>query len=406
MVNDRSLPGWPAAVRSLCSGSQGPACRAGPGASAAPIPLCSTQAGNCRLSTTAMGAACSSVGTSNPITMSQGRDQDSNAPIYIFILPITPSSTDRCPCYQDRRWRQHWLAAVSAYRRESMIAYDIPVAISSDENRGATAPAGLRALAPGRVAVIAEPDASVAALARELGLPTTDAAGARCFAYVLARTPERLELRDNRSRRARPIYVDVSAVCTRYNRKTLSRGQPLVRAMGARTRSVFDVTAGLGQDALLLACLGYKVTAIERSPVIAALLRDGVARAHQNSQSRLALGGRLTVITADARDVLPTIYPRPDVVYMDPMFPPKRKRSALAKNRCGYCAIWSGTMRTLWSCSKSVGGTPLIEWWSSARIMCHLCSRIRPPATKVNWCATMSTSPTAEIVTSEHGSSE
>ncbi len=278
-----------------------------------------------------MGAACSSVGTSNPITMSQGRDQDSNAPIYIFILPITPSSTDRCPCYQDRRWRQHWLAAVSAYRRESMIAYDIPVAISSDENRGATAPAGLRALAPGRVAVIAEPDASVAALARELGLPTTDAAGARCFAYVLARTPERLELRDNRSRRARPIYVDVSAVCTRYNRKNHSRGQPLVRAMAARTRSVFDVTAGLGQDALLLACLGYNVTAIERSPVIAALLRDGVARAHQNSQSRLALGGRLTVITADARDVLPTIYPRPDVVYMDPMFPPKRKRSALAK---------------------------------------------------------------------------
>lgn len=63
-----------------------------PAASAARIPLCSTQAGNCRLSTTAMGAACSSVGTSNPITMSQGRDQDSNAPIYIFILPITPSS--------------------------------------------------------------------------------------------------------------------------------------------------------------------------------------------------------------------------------------------------------------------------------------------------------------------------
>lgn len=31
-------------------------------------------------------------GHQHPITMSQGRDQDSNAPIFIFILPIKPSS--------------------------------------------------------------------------------------------------------------------------------------------------------------------------------------------------------------------------------------------------------------------------------------------------------------------------
>ncbi len=182
-----------------------------------------------------------------------------------------------------------------------------------------------------RVAVIATPDTPVAVLARELGLPLADESGAVVFDYLLARTPQRLELRDNRSPRARPIYVDVSFVRGRQSRKKLSRRQPLARALGARTQSVVDATAGLGQDALLLACMGYRVMAIERSPLIAALLRDGVARANRDNRSGASLASRLTVITGDARELVPTIFPRPDVVYMDPMFPPKRRSSALAK---------------------------------------------------------------------------
>ena len=71
--------------------------------------------------------------------------------------------------------------------------------------------------------------------------------------------------------------------------------------------------------------MGYRVTAIERSAIIAALLQDGLSRAGE------LFTGRVDVIAGDTREVLPNIYPAPDTVYLDPMFPPKRKHSALAK---------------------------------------------------------------------------
>ncbi len=168
-------------------------------------------------------------------------------------------------------------------------------------------------------------------LARELNLAVVDIAGVTRFHYILVKTPERLELRDNFNRRARPLYVDISASAVHGHARKLSRRQPLARALGRRTRTVVDATAGLGQDAFLMAGMGYTVTAVERSPIIAALLSDGVARGCDDERLRAALVGRLSVVTGDARDVLPTMHPKPDAIYMDPMFPPKRKRSTLPK---------------------------------------------------------------------------
>ena len=105
----------------------------------------------------------------------------------------------------------------------------------------------------------------------------------------------------------------------------LSRRQPLTRAIGPQTDSVVDATAGVGQDTFLLALMGYRVIAIERSAIIAALLQDGLSRAGE------LFTGRVDVIAGDTREVLPNICPAPDTVYLDPMFPPKRKHSALAK---------------------------------------------------------------------------
>ena len=50
--------------------------------------------------------------------------------------------------------------------------------------------------------------------------------------------------------------------------------------------TVVDATAGLGRDAFVLASLGCRVTLIERSPVVAALLQDGLARAGQDPGDR------------------------------------------------------------------------------------------------------------------------
>ena len=91
---------------------------------------------------------------------------------------------------------------------------------------------------------------------------------------------------------------------------------------------MIDATAGFGMDAAMLALMGYHVVAIEQSPTIFAMIRDGLWRAEQDDGLRNALGGRLQIVEADSIQHLQNKIDV-DVVYLDPMFPPKRKKSAL-----------------------------------------------------------------------------
>lgn len=109
------------------------------------------------------------------------------------------------------------------------------------------------------------------------------------------------------------------------------RGQDLPKAMGLRagkTPTIIDATAGLGRDAFLLASLGAKVTLIERSAKMHALLRDGMERALAEGGEFAEIMSRMTLLHGDAKDVLPTL--QGDAILIDPMHPP-RKNSALVK---------------------------------------------------------------------------
>lgn len=173
------------------------------------------------------------------------------------------------------------------------------------------------------------PDDS-AALARSLGV-ATDARG--CIAgtdLVLRREGGRLELHDVRERHDRGVAVDFSAVDLRTGSGNLSHSQPLARAFGRRCRSILDATAGLGHDAFLLAAIGYRVLAVERSPVLFALLADGLARAAVDPRLNALLQGRMQARPGDARELLASGPFDIDAIYLDPMFPEKRKKSALA----------------------------------------------------------------------------
>lgn len=149
---------------------------------------------------------------------------------------------------------------------------------------------------------------------------------------LLAVTPDRLELREVTDRRSRPVYVDLYRLDT-TSPAGRSRRQPIAKAIAPKNTSgqnqlhVVDATAGWGEDTWLLASLGYRVTAIERSPMVAKLLEDGLRRAKTANPT---VAGRITLMTGDAKSLLGTIQPRPDVVYLDPMFPPKHK-SALGR---------------------------------------------------------------------------
>ena len=112
--------------------------------------------------------------------------------------------------------------------------------------------------------------------------------------------------------------------------------QALARAVGLRggaRPSVLDATAGLGRDGFELAGLGCHVTLLERSPVVHALLRDGLARAQASAADTCE---RIRLHLADAAEVLAGLAgnsagPHPDVVYLDPMHPPREKAALVRK---------------------------------------------------------------------------
>ena len=116
-------------------------------------------------------------------------------------------------------------------------------------------------------------------------------------------------------------------------------GQLVARAVGLqKTKAglhVLDATAGLGQDAFVLASLGCRVSLFERNPVIHALLADGMARAALNmdcapiiARMRLRVGSSIDWL-ANAREASEAP-DAADVIYLDPMFP-HRDKSALVK---------------------------------------------------------------------------
>lgn len=105
----------------------------------------------------------------------------------------------------------------------------------------------------------------------------------------------------------------------------------LAQALGRKTKTVVDATTGWGQDSLFMFRMGYQVSCIERSPVMAELLADGFRRLNQQDwMQRLHLSAP-PLHTGNAIELLTDLAAPPDCIYLDPMFPPKRKKSALAK---------------------------------------------------------------------------
>ncbi len=175
----------------------------------------------------------------------------------------------------------------------------------------------------------------VARLSEELRLPIADNTSEK-FDLLLAARADRLELRETRPGAPGAVYVDLLGCSPgEYRRRVGSRRQPIARAVGLPDDrpSVLDATAGLGRDAFRLAMLGCRVTAVERSPIVGALLRDGLRRAQAVPELDEIIAERLLLHVGDARWHLSSLAEdaRPDVVYLDPMFPTVNGASALVK---------------------------------------------------------------------------
>ncbi|WP_024852012.1 class I SAM-dependent methyltransferase [Hydrogenovibrio kuenenii] len=153
------------------------------------------------------------------------------------------------------------------------------------------------------------------------------------------------------SKKTGPVFIDFLGGKKNHRRQFGGgKGQPLARAVGASAEhppKLIDATAGMGGDAFVFATLGCDVLMIERSPVIAALLQDALNRAktelkleHEGQTTRFDAEERtfleetiehMSLVNADAADFLNNEKPDADVIYLDPMYPEKKKKAATNK---------------------------------------------------------------------------
>ncbi len=167
-----------------------------------------------------------------------------------------------------------------------------------------------------------------AELAKRLHLPFVEHISEHSGDLLLAYTAEGLELLqptfDGKKPR-RLLFVDFVHGKNAYRlAKDRTIKQPLARAVGIKSGirpRILDGTGGLGGDAFVLASLGCRVTICERSPIIGALLEDGLERGRQEPRTNEIIAERLQLIVTEARTYLQQSSEDFSTVYLDPMYP-------------------------------------------------------------------------------------
>jgi 16S rRNA (guanine1516-N2)-methyltransferase len=152
--------------------------------------------------------------------------------------------------------------------------------------------------------------------------------------WLLQWTEQRLQLVQTGPKAPGPIYPEWAEPGS-HKRGLSVKTELVAKAAGLKPGYrplIWDLTAGLGRDAFVLAALGCKVILIERSPILHALLENALMRA-LNTPHVSETAQRMTLVHADASHWLKTLSAHEecaDTLYIDPMYP-HRKKSALVK---------------------------------------------------------------------------
>ncbi len=183
-------------------------------------------------------------------------------------------------------------------------------------------------------------------LAEQLSLPVIDANGVNDYQFSLFFENGLLKLRESNDKSTGAIWVDFTQGKSAYRQKHQGKGKlPISKACGIKRGnrpSIIDATAGLGQDAFVLAGLGCDVICIEQHPIVAALLEDGLARGRESEQWIQEIVSRMTLFNAKAEDLLPLN--AAEVIYLDPMFPHQQnKKQAKVKKGMHLFRAFPGT---------------------------------------------------------------
>jgi 16S rRNA (guanine1516-N2)-methyltransferase len=182
------------------------------------------------------------------------------------------------------------------------------------------------------------------ALAEALALPcieSPDLALTEPWEQVLLFDAQGLALCATGPKRPGPVRADFISGAVAHRRQFGGgTGQLIARACGIKSGirpRIVDATAGLGRDAFVLATLGCEVHMLERSPVVHALLATGLDQARREPELAETLQ-RMTLEQADGRQWLQQCSDaqKPDLVYLDPMFPHTDKKAQVKKEMLAF----------------------------------------------------------------------
>ncbi|VAX02003.1 16S rRNA (guanine(1516)-N(2))-methyltransferase [hydrothermal vent metagenome] len=148
-------------------------------------------------------------------------------------------------------------------------------------------------------------------------------------------TPDYIELRDFETKTS--IHVDFISGSTAHRQQYGGgKGQAIAKAIGVKPGktlpTVLDATAGLAKDAYVIATLGCPVTMVEQSPIVAQLVTDAINRASHDENFIKIQDSGFKLIQQNCLEYLQSITNLPDVIYLDPMYPDRKKSALVKKN--------------------------------------------------------------------------
>lgn len=157
---------------------------------------------------------------------------------------------------------------------------------------------------------------------------------AKNYDYLLLLTPHYLGLIKTASPQKLIFYIDFLSAKQLFRMKQAGlRKEKLARAIGFKPGDkaiLVDATAGLGRDSFMLAALGFEIIMLERSPIVHALLKDALTRGCQDIHLAPIME-RMHLYPVDAIAWLQERPQQVDVVYLDPMFPERKKSASVKK---------------------------------------------------------------------------
>jgi len=136
------------------------------------------------------------------------------------------------------------------------------------------------------------------------------------------------------------VIIDFAAGAANHRRRFGGgKSQTLAKSLGLdqkKALAVVDATAGLAGDSFVMACLGANVIMLERNPVLALMIDEALHSASQgvgNEDEELqSIVNQMQLIHLDSISWLrQQENDSQEVVYLDPMFPERRKKAAVKK---------------------------------------------------------------------------